>query len=241
MINICIATDENYLKYMATTIVSILKNASKNDELHFYILCNEVSSNSKEYIKSLKKFRHFELDFLDINIKDFEDFPEVGPHISNTSYFRYKIAELLPNINKIIYIDCDIIVKESLSKLFNTDISEFYIGGVEDVGYYYGREHSPNYYTYEGFYINAGMLLINLEAWRKNDLYIKFMNFTKKEADKLKIGDQDVINQVCLGKIKQLDYKWNVQDSFFRKREPSVNPNKLLIQEASKNPAIIHI
>lgn len=240
-INICLASDKNYIKYMATTMVSILKNAQDSDNLHFYILCNNIPARLKRYIKSLKKFKDFDIDFLDLNIKDFETFPAGGPHISNTTYFRYKIAELCPDIDKIIYLDCDVIVKESLSELYENDLTGYYLGGVEDVGYYYWRHYNPELIYKEGFYINAGMLLINLEEWRKNDLFHKLVDFTIKESDKIKIGDQDVINQVCKGKIKQLDYKWNVQDSFYRdKPEREYNPNCQKIIDAAENPAVIH-
>ena len=240
-INVCLATDENYLKYMATSMVSILKTANKTDDLCFYILCNKISNDSKDYIKSLKKIKNFSIDFLDINIKDFIDFPRIGPHISNTGYFRYKIAELCHNISKIIYLDCDVIVKQSLTELFETDIGDYYLAGVEDVGYYYWREKNPKFIYKNCFYINTGVLLINLEVWRQNNLYNKLVDFTIKEADKIEIGDQDVINAVCKGKIKELDYKWNVQDSFYRKKpERCYNPNCSKIIEASKNPAIIH-
>ncbi len=241
LINICLASDENYLQYMATTIVSILLTAEKTDKLHFYILCNQIPEKSKNYIKSLKKFKNFDITFLDLNIDEFASFPAGGPHISNTTYFRYKIAELCKDINKIIYLDCDIIVKQSLSELFKTDLTDYYLGGVEDVGYYYWKNYNPNFIYKDGFYINAGMLLINLDEWRKNNLFDKLVNFTMKEADKIKIGDQDVINQVCKGKIKQLDYKWNVQDSFYREEpERAYNPNCKQIIQAAKKPAIIH-
>ena len=242
MINICFAADEHYLQYMATAMVSLLKNASTEDELHFYILCNQISDSSKEYIKSLKNFKDFDIDFLDMDIKEFEEFPSGGSHISNTTYFRYKIAELCPNIDKIIYIDCDVIVKTSISELFEVDLTGYWIGGVEDIGYYYWRTVDDSFYIYKtGFYINAGMLLINLDEWRKNDLFHKFIDYTIKNADKIKIGDQDVINQVCIEKIKELDYKWNVQDSFYRaKPERAFNPNCQKIIYASKHPAIIH-
>ncbi len=240
-INICLASDENYINYMATAIVSILKTAKKEDDLHVYILCNQVSEKSKNYIQSLNKFKKFEVTFLDMDINAFKDFPKGGPHISNTTYFRYKIAELIPNISQIIYLDCDIIVKQSLADLFSTDLTGYYLAGVEDVGYYYWRNHEPAYIYKEGFYINAGMLVINLDEWRKNKLFDKLVDFTVREKDKIAIGDQDVINQVCFNKIKPLDYKWNVQDSFYRAEpERAVNPNCKKIIEAAENPSIIH-
>ncbi|MBP3821491.1 glycosyltransferase family 8 protein [bacterium] len=242
MINICFATDENYLKYMSTAMVSILETADKNDELHFYILCNNISDNSKNNIKLLKRFKDFEVTFIDLDIEEFSKFPSGGSHISNTTYFRYKIAELCPNISKILYIDCDVIVKSSLKDLFEVDLTGYYLGGVEDVGYYYWRTVNDDFYLYkEGFYINAGVLLINLDEWRKNQLFKKLVDYTTNNSELVKIGDQDVINKVCTGKIKQLDYKWNVQDSFYREKpEREFNPNCNCIIEASQNPAIIH-
>ena len=115
------------------------------------------------------------------------------------------------------------------------------MAGVQDVGYYYWKDHNPDFIYKEGFYINAGVLLINLDAWRKNDLFTKLVEFTLQNAKKIAIGDQDVINQVCFGKIKQLDYKWNVQDSFYRTEpERAANPNCEQIIKAAENPAIIH-
>lgn len=240
-INICIASGESYWFYMSTTIVSILKTSKKTDDLHFYIFCNKVSDKLKDYVRTLCKFKFFQVDFFDIDIKDFEKFPNAGKHITNATYFRYKIAELCPNIDKIIYLDCDIIVKQSLSELFEIDLTDYYLAGVEDVGYYYWRNVNLEYIYKDCFYINAGVLLINLDAWRKNDIYNKLVEFTIKEKDKIKIGDQDVINQVCLNKIKKLDYKWNVQDSFYGdKPEKNFNPDKEKIISASVNPAIIH-
>jgi len=240
-INICIASGDVYWNYMATLIVSILKTSKISDSFHFYILCNQVDNKYKDYLKTLKKFKDFEVTFFDVDIKEFEKFPNAGKHITNATYFRYKIAELCPDIDKIIYLDCDMLVKKSLSKLFETDLTGWYLGGVEDVGYYYWRNYNEEFIYKDCFYINAGMLLINLEEWRKNDLYHKFIDFTVREHDKIKIGDQDVINQICKGKIKQLDYQWNVQDSFYREKpEREYNPNCKKIIKAAKEPAIIH-
>lgn len=240
-INVCLATDENYVKYMTTVMYSALASANENDLLHFYILCNNVSDKNKQTVNRLKDFKKCEINFIDLDIKEFENFPAGGPHISNTTYFRYKIAELLPDVSKIIYLDCDMIVEQSLADLFETDLTDFYIGGVQDVGYYYWKDFNPEFIYRDGFYINAGMLLINMDLWRRDKLFEKLIDFTNKNADQIRIGDQDVINRVCLNKIKKLDFKWNAQDSFYRpKPEVAYNPERNEIIAAAENPAIIH-
>ena len=240
-INVCLASGESYLPYMATAMVSVLHTAALNDDIHFYILCNHVSEKSKQYIRTLQKLKNCEIVFIDVNTEKFDTFPSAGAHITNTTYFRYQIAELCPDIDRIVYLDCDTIVKQSLAPLFTQDLTDYYLAGVQDVGYYYWKDHNPDFIYKEGFYINAGVLLINLDAWRKNDLFTKLVEFTLQNAKKIAIGDQDVINQVCFGKIKQLDYKWNVQDSFYRTEpERAANPNCEQIIKAAENPAIIH-
>lgn len=239
-INICLATDENYLKYMATTMVSILASSNRNDNLSFYILCNNISNDSKKYIENLKRFKDFKINFIDMDIKDFADFPAGGPHISNTTYYRYKIADICKDIDKIIYLDCDMIIKSSLQELFDEDISNYLLGGVEDVGYYYWKDKNPDFKC-KGFYINAGMLLINLDAWRKENIGDKLMQYTAEHHNEIIIGDQDVINTVCKNKIKPLKYSYNVQDSFYRtKLEVYENPNRNEIVSASLKPTILH-
>ena len=116
-INICLAADENYIKYLIVTIISILKNADKQDEFSFYILCNDICDNSKEIILNLGRKKKCMFHFVDVDIKNFEQYPKGGEHITNTTYFRYKIAEFLPNVDKIIYLDCDVIVKKSLRNI----------------------------------------------------------------------------------------------------------------------------
>lgn len=241
IINVCLASGESYFRYMATAIVSILKTAGKEDRFHFYILCNQVGQSYKKQLELLKKWNKFNLTFIDVDNKEFDAFPSAGAHITNTTYFRYKIAQLCPNVNKMIYLDCDTLVTQSLAPLFAQDLTGYYLAGVEDVGYYYWRSQNTNLIYKTGFYINAGVLLINLALWRQDNLFHKLVEFTNTHSHQIAIGDQDVINQVCQGKIKPLDYKWNVQDSFYRPTpERSYNPNCKKIMEAAANPAIIH-
>lgn len=241
-INICFASDNNYVQYMATSIISILKNANSDDELNFYILSNNIKQEYKDKILELKKIKKCKISFLDIDEEEFKDCPYVDKHISVTTYFRYKIANLLPNLDKIIYLDCDIIVKQSLGQLFSINLGNNIIGGVEDIGYSSIREIMSDVYIFKGFYINAGVLLINLKQWRDENIEDKLFDFTFNNKEIIKIGDQDVINGVLKDRILPIDYKWNVQDSFYRHKNNEVKQhnNKFEIIKASKKPGIIH-
>lgn len=239
-IHICLASDNNYVPFMTTAMVSALKSADEDELLHFYILCDHISRKEKDTISQLKEIKKCEIHFIDMNIDLFNDFPSGGSHISNVTYFRYKIPELFPQIDKIIWLDCDTIVKNSLWELYSTDLTHSPLAAVEDVGYTYWRTKIPHFW-HTGFYINAGVMLINCRIWRQEHAGKMLMEYTEKHAADISIGDQDVINAVFKGRIKELDFKWNVQDSFLRAYpERNFNPRKEDIKMAATRPCIIH-
>ncbi|MCQ2410786.1 MAG: glycosyltransferase family 8 protein [Elusimicrobiaceae bacterium] len=240
-INVALAGDVNYFPYLAVTLTSILYNASPEDELTFYILCNQISSKHKQKLKALQSIKPHHIVFIDIDENLFKSFPAGGAHISNTTYARFQLADLLPEVDKIIYLDCDIIVTCSLANLFKTDIHAYALAGVEDVGYFYWRTVRKDMIFKDFFYINAGVLLINLAWWREHNTGIELAQYVNKNCSVIKCGDQDAINGLLHAHILPLGYQWNVQDSFYRLMpERAFNPNRELVEQAALNPFIIH-
>ena len=137
-----------------------------------------------------------------------------------------------------MYLDCDLIVLSSLKDLFSTNIDNYYIAAVEDYGYYYLNLHLDYHIT--DFYVNTGVLLINLDLWRKNNLAEKFITIKEKSAKNFVFVDQDVINLCCINKIKNLPLEYNFQHDFFEvNRKFRYHPlnNKI---KSVKNKKIIH-
>lgn len=240
-INICLSSDDNYAQHLAVTITSILKNAKKSDNLFFHILDGGITDENKLKIKKLKKIRDFFIEYNDIDTEIFKKFPLISNHISTATYFRYMISTIFPHLKKIIYLDVDIVVNDSLSELYETNIDEYYMAGVEDVGYVHHRLYD-NRLHYKFFYINAGVLLINIARWRAENIQEKLFEYTVNNFERIQMCmDQDVLNAVLHKKCLPLDYKWNVQNSFYRTDlEVATNGNSRQILEAAKNPSIIH-
>ena len=128
------------------------------------------------------------------------------PHISIAMYYRYSLAELLPNLDKVIYLDSDLNVLTSLKALFNTDIADSYFGGVEDIFVQKNTERLGI-----NKYCNSGVILINLKKWRDENIQEKLYKFTIENKDRLVYPDQDVLNTVLQEGIKYIDKKWNAQ------------------------------
>ena len=222
-INICVSCDNSYSTYAGVLIASVLYNADKDDNLSFYIFDGGISDEQKNNILSLKSIKDCNINFIKIDNELFRDYEKIKTHtyISIPAYYRLKIASLLPNLSRIIYFDCDIVVNSSLKSLFNTDIENYAIGGVKDINTRITKKNSN--------YVNSGVLLLDLDKWRNENIEEKLYKFTKKNADSITKGDQEIINRCLAEYITLVDDTWNVQSSNFTNRS-----------SYTKNPKVIH-
>ena len=229
-INICVACDDNYSKYAGVVIASALANASPDEYICAYVLDGGISDEHKSQILSLTSICPSEIVFVPIDEKLFEDYKKVKTHdyISVATYYRLKLPSLLPNVKRVIYFDCDFVINSSLRELFNTDMGDCAIAGVRDID---KRKIAVN-----PTYVNAGMLVMDIENMRKQDLENKFLEWTKEHSLTIKLGDQEIINEVLKGKIKIVDDEWNVQSSNFTNRSSYTQNPKAIHFVARKKP-----
>lgn len=229
-IKICVACDDNYAKYAGVLIASILSNANIKDNLSFYILDGGISDIRKQQILSLKSIKDCNIEFKHINKSDFDDYKKVCTHkyITIETYFRLKLATLLPDVDKIIYFDCDMVVNSSLYDLYNTNLDNYLIAGVQDINKKMLKKNP--------YYINAGMIIFNLALIRKENIENEFLNYTQQNFETIKCGDQTIINEVCKPKIKLLNPTWNVQSSNFTNRSSYADSPKVIHFVAKNKP-----
>lgn len=216
-IPIVLASDKNCASQMYTTILSAIANKSEHSFYDFYCLVpNKFSKRvTKFFYKLIKKYQNVDLTF--VNMKNaFSDIEMQIPHITSPTFYRLKIAELFPQYEKALYIDIDTIVLQDLTELYETDLGENYIGGVHSAAYVINEKNTKQYFDSIGmpdmkYYINAGVILWNLKQIRKEDITSRLLAMCKNQY---RFMDQDIINLVCYGKIKHLDFKYNVMTSF---------------------------
>lgn len=238
--HVALATDNRYVPYAAAVVASVLKHAGQNESLCFHIITDGVEEKQKESLKSLKTLHDkVEFDFITPNIADLPKVKLTISHISRASLFRLQLPELLKGCDKIIYLDCDTIVLDSLNELWNTDIGSSLIAGVCD---YNGRltSHNTKLGITEGKYINSGVLVMNLKRMRDENISDRFMDTAALMADKLTMGDQDIINITLQGRIKWLDLRWNLSGGFFKGDYPDCPYSVTEICEAIRKLGIIH-
>ena len=235
-ISLCITCDNNYAKYAGVTIASILSNALESDSYKFYIVSDSITDEYKDVIKQLSKIKNFEIEFVYPEKDLFSEYTntKTTDYLPLASFYRLKLATLIPNEDKIIYLDCDTVVNTSLSSLFNINIDNYFCAGIKDVGY--KRLGKRLGLTQEQTYINSGVLLINLKKWREDNAELKLSDFAKEHPEKLSLGDQDLINICFANEILLLDGKWNVQVVNFCSRSDYSNDFKILHYMGGSKP-----
>lgn len=210
-INVCYTCDNNYAPYVAVSLASVLKNANEDDALRFYVISNDISEDNKQKILALRNYKNCEITILTPAETVFDNFKGITTsyYLPIASFFRLKIASLIQNEDKILYIDPDTVVETSLKKLFDTDIENYFCAGIKDIGH---KKYEKRLCFKKGtFYVNSGVLLLNLKKWREENAEDKFVKTSQEIKDIIKLGDQDLINKAFEDKILIVDGKWNVQ------------------------------
>lgn len=207
-INICLACDDSYVLYCTTAIKSIIDNASKNSFLNFYLLNKSLTEKNKGIIEKIANTKNSKITFRQVKASDFADCPiPENSHFSIETYFRLKIPSLFPNIDKMLYIDCDTITLGDITELWNFDISDSLAAACQDKNNVdYLKEFVGNHP-----YFNAGILLINSKKWREHNIEAKCFEFVKNYTNKILWVDQDVLNVILAHNIKFFDADWNLQ------------------------------
>ncbi|MCX6794758.1 MAG: glycosyltransferase family 8 protein [Candidatus Falkowbacteria bacterium] len=206
-INLVLAADDNYAPPLGVALISIIENYHDSRFLFFHILDNGISDKNKEYLKIIGKKKGVELIFYDIPENLLADCPEVN-HLSRTSYARLMISELLPSdVDKALYLDADIVVLENIAELYDQDLNGLSLGAVADVM----AKEILRIYFYSGLsnYFNAGVLLINLDSWRRQDVKKKSLEFISRHFKDIIRADQDILNCLFKDDWKLLDNRFN--------------------------------
>lgn len=176
-----------------------------------------------------------------------KDFPfgraDQPTHVTIATYYRLFITEFLPaDVDRIIYLDGDIIVRKSLRDMWETDMEGYAVGVVNDMHELKHIQSKRLPYNMTEGYFNAGVLLINVKYWREHQCLTLFYDIIKLHQKLLILHDQDVLNIAFHDKKKWLPVTYNMQNGFLYKNQTLWNVPEI---EADLNimkhdPAIVH-
>ncbi len=214
VVPIFFAVDDAYTPFLAVALHSLIENSSKNYYYSIKILYTNISEENKRKINKYKK-ENVNIEFVDLNyyIGKVKDKLYTRDYYSKTTYFRLFIANLYPQYDKVIYLDSDIVVLGDIVDLYNVDIGNNLVAAAPDDVIQTNKVFQEYVEKVVGVadyrnYFNAGILLMNLDEFRKFDFQQKFLYLL--ETIKFKVAqDQDYLNRLCKGKVRIMDKGWN--------------------------------
>lgn len=199
------ACTKSWYQYLLVTLYSLLKY---NEVEKLYIFLEDDTLN----LDVLKKM-YKNTEFIVINYENILENYIPKNHINVTNKFtsaalvRLFLPDLLPEEDKVIYIDVDTIVVDDFSELWNIDITNYLIAGVKDLGLLNQLDYLDLMNLPDDTYINSGVLIMNLGRMRKEKITSKFTTFVNRK--KYRFPDQDALNKICYKKILMIDSKYN--------------------------------
>lgn len=211
MIPLAVAFTANYFVQAATTLRSVL-DASPDGQFRVVCLLSEVIPQAvKDKLQRLGGDR-LTLDF--ILLKGRLEDVYIDPRYTEAASLRLLLPELLPELDQILYLDCDIIVRQDLAKLWNTtDLADNYLAGVYEAAIEGQADRFRALGCDPAKYFNSGFLLMNLAQMRAEKVSERLLEACR--VPYLEFPDQDALNQVCQGRVLPLSPLYNSIRTFF--------------------------
>ena len=214
VIPIFFAVDNGYIPFLAVALQSLIENSSKKYYYSIKILYTDIKEENKKKIMKYEK-ENVKIEFVDLNyyIEQVKDKLYTRDYYSKTTYFRLFIPNLYPQYNKALYLDCDIVVLGDIAELYNQEIGDNLVAAAPDDVIQTTKvfqEYAEKVVGVADYrnYFNAGILVMNLDEFRKFNFQDKFLYLL--ETIKFTVAqDQDYLNRLCKGRVKIISKGWD--------------------------------
>ncbi len=243
VVPVAFATDSAYCVYTCVTLNSILQNRRADYFIRFLLLVpHDFSDEARQLaLTTVNLYQNCSVEFIDM-AGAFDDAHIEIAHINIVTYYRLLLPALLPDCEKCLYLDSDVVVCGDLRELLVHDIEEYYLAGVNAPWFvlYADKEYYKNIAGLPSMdsYVNAGVLLLNLKKLRQDGIDQQLMELSNK---KFPVQDQDIINIACYGGILLLPLRYNAMTNVYleiEKYKEVFAPDE--IEDAWNHPVIVH-
>lgn len=240
IINIAFVIDNNYFKHMCVTIESIIRNNVKNNLLHFYVISDNLGYKNQKLLKEFYSLKeNVDIFFIPITNDNLNNM-KIKTHVSKAAFAKIYMPDLI-KVDKIIYLDCDLVVNDDISILWK-EFSD------KDNRNFIYAVWNP-FYNYDNIYLqidddkktfNSGVMLMRLDLMRKHNSSKRLYGFLQEFNDRTKLHDQAAFNAIFKDNWRELNLRWNVQGCIFTSNRKYLNLTSKEYWELYMHPSIIH-
>ena len=244
-------SSDSFASVTGVSMLSLFENNKDAEDIHVLYIERGISDNNKALLKKIADDYGRTIEFMpmpDWSEKMSTQLKSCKKGWLGFGFNRLFLTEFIPeNVDRVLYLDSDTVIEASLKYLWNTDMTDCYLAGVDDC-------LSRTYRNLvglgeDGVYVNAGMLLVNLKKWREDNITDVFISMIEENNGYFVFNEQSVLNSAFSGKIKLLHQKYNVNslvylfeyNELLKLRKPyhySISEEEFY--DARNNPVITH-
>ena len=214
IVSLVFSVDNNSLPFFGVTLKSISSTCDKKRIYDIYVLHAGLDVQKQKRAKQDLPL-NFNLQFVDVSeqLKKEECAILKNYGQTKTNFFKIFAAQMFENLDKVLYLDSDLVVLEDISKLFDTKIKDKLVGAVMDLSVENSKKETEDvekaYNIDPSRYFNTGVLLMNLKQMRKINFQQRYLK-TLQDLDSVISPEQDCFNVVCKYQVSYIDFYWNV-------------------------------
>lgn len=236
--NILVTLDENYLPYLNTMLFSLL-HSNPEENFTVYLL---HSSIQEETLTRTKQILGNAGELVPVQAKDIglENAPTTSRYPLEI-YYRIFAAKYLPEqVDRVLYLDPDIIINGSVAALYNTPLDDYYFAAASHIGTVLHKVNELRLDMDEGSpYINSGVMLMNIKRLRQEQNFDEVFDFIERRKNFLMLPDQDIISSLYGSQILALDpFRYNMTEVLYKQHAPF--EKSLTLDWVRNNSVVIH-
>lgn len=247
--NIVYASDDKFSEIMGISILSLLEKNQNVHSISIYILDMGILEENKKKVEEVcNRYTNVLLYWVQaINVEHALNMRVKTDRGSLGQYARLFVSSLLPSeVKRVLYLDCDIVIMDSIKELWNLNLNGNTIGALMDAFSKYYRANIDLHS--QDIMFNSGVMLIDLELWKERKIEEKLKQFIRDRKGVIQQGDQGALNAVLSKETYCFSPRFNSVTIFFdfnyqeilKYRKPSTFYTQIEIKEAVENPVIVH-
>lgn len=249
-LHVVYASDDKFAEILGVSLTSLYMNNKEMEQINVYVLDSGIAASNKEKLDSLsEKFGRAPIQWLEAkNISEVLKIDVAIDRGSLSQYARLFVSSVLPSdFKRVLYLDCDIIIAQSLEELWNLDMHGKTIAALKDAfskWYRVNVDLEPN-----DIMFNSGVMLIDLDKWKEHKVEERLMKFISEKNGKIQQGDQGALNAVLTYDTYCFEprfnsvtifYDFNYKEMMIYRKPPKGFYTEAQIREATEHPVIIH-
>jgi lipopolysaccharide biosynthesis glycosyltransferase len=235
----CATEGDAYVAHTATMLQSLFAQHHEASVSVHFMPAPDVSRGRERLLTDMVRSAGAELSVLRVPDERLAGLP-TKDFTRKATWYRIFLPELLPELDRILYLDSDLLILDSLDSLFATHLADNCLGAVTNV-FQLNHLHRPSELGLAGprEYFNAGVLLMNLDQMRQEGATSALLAFAREHTPQIEWRDQDVLNVVLGDRRLPLQPRWNMMNSFRWEHAAEVF-GAAELAEALSNPGIRH-